>query len=165
MVRPAQLRRGRIQAAHRFGECPHTPHPPIPGVIRKAQLKLKGIEHAKHLCELVDRSTIFENVTPRSLTLVVFRLLPRDAAQKTYTDAELNLLNTQFHNRLAARHDTFLTQTVLHSKEREIFCIRFAVGGWRTSLEDVETIWRAVEQEGERMLEGWRSEQNSRSIE
>lgn len=113
----------------------------------------------------MDRSSIFENVTPRSLTLVVFRLQPKDAAEKVYSDAELNLLNTQFHNRLAARHDTFLTQTVLHSTEREIFCIRFAVGGWRTEVKDVETIWRAVEEEGERMLVDWQVEQDSRSIE
>lgn len=71
------------------------------------------------------------------------------------SDAELNLLNTQLHNRLNARSDTFLTQTILHSVEREIFCIRFALGGVRTQMEDVEKIWAAVEQEGKLALADW----------
>lgn len=79
------------------------------------------------------------------------------------SDAELNLLNTRFHNRLSARHDTFLTQTVLHSEESEVFCIRFAMGGWRTKLEDVETIWKAVIEEGEAMLKEWQNEQETQA--
>ena len=109
----------------------------------------------------MDKSPIFENVTPRSLTLVVFRLVPAKGAKTT--DAELNLLNTRFHNRLSARHDTFLTQTVLHSEEREVFCIRIALGGWRTKMEDVQSIWKAVVKEGEEMLKEWNAEQASQA--
>jgi hypothetical protein len=71
------------------------------------------------------------------------------------SDAELNLLNTKFHNRLNARSDTFLTQTVLHSIETEVFCIRIALGGWRTQMADVEKIWEAVEEEGRATLAEW----------
>ena len=68
------------------------------------------------------------------------------------SDPELNLLNTKFHNRLSARADTFLTQTILHSTETEIFCIRIALGGCRTQMADVEKIWAAVEEEGRATL-------------
>jgi len=111
----------------------------------------QGIEQGKQLYSTIEKSEIFENVTPRSLTLVVFRLKGKGGE----SDAELNLLNTKFHNRLNARSDTFLTQTVLHSLEREVFCIRIALGGWRTQMEDVEKIWEAVEEEGRKTLSEW----------
>jgi aromatic-L-amino-acid decarboxylase len=117
---------------------------------------LKGIEQAKNLYTMIEESSVFENVTPRSLTLVVFRLDPKSNSGPGLSDAELNLLNTQLHNRLNARPDTFLTQTVLHSIEKEIFCIRIALGGWRTKMEDVEQVWRAVEEEGRITLEEWK---------
>jgi aromatic-L-amino-acid decarboxylase len=113
---------------------------------------MQGIEQAKELYSTVEKSSIFENVTPRSLTLVVFRLKPENGE---LSDEELNLLNTQFHNRLNARADTFLTQTILHSIEREVFCIRIALGGWRTQMADVEKIWEAVEEEGRAALAEW----------
>jgi aromatic-L-amino-acid decarboxylase len=91
-------------------------------------------------------------VTPPSLALVVFRLIlpkaPRD-------DAELNLLNQRLNTNLGARYDVMVTQTMLHSKERDVFCIRFAIGGVSTEMKDVETTWRIIESEGERVLEGW----------
>ena len=108
---------------------------------------------------MIEKSPIYENITPRSLTLVVFRLTP--AGDAKMSDAELNLLNTRFHNRLSARYDTFLTQTILHSQEGEIFCIRFAMGGWRTKMEDVEIIWKAAVKEGEEMLKEWQEEQGA----
>jgi aromatic-L-amino-acid decarboxylase len=87
--------------------------------------------------------------------LVVFRLLPPGPGKEGMSDAELNLLNTKFHNQLNARSDTFLTQTILHSAEREIFCIRIALGGLRTQMADVEQIWAAVEDEGRATLAEW----------
>jgi aromatic-L-amino-acid decarboxylase len=155
MVRPTVLRCPRVPATHFLSESRYSS-----STSRQTRLQtdIQGIEQAKKLYSVVEESPIFENVTPRSLTLVVFRLKPQSSAGgKESTDAELNLLNTQFHNRLNARNDTFLTQTILHSVEREIFCIRFALGGWRTKMEDVEKIWAAVEEEGKLALAEWDS--------
>jgi len=99
---------------------------------------------------------IFEVVAPPSLSLLVFRLVP--AGQHDLSDAELNLLNQQLHNRLSARYDMMLTQTVLHSIEREIFCIRLAAGGVNTRWEDVERVWQIVVEEGTQLLEATRRE-------
>jgi glutamate/tyrosine decarboxylase-like PLP-dependent enzyme len=140
MVRPAKLRYRRVPETHLLGKF-------FPPSVIQAD-RAKGIEQAKQLFTTIEKSEIFENVTPRSLTLVVFRLKGKGGE----SDAELNLLNTKLHNRLNARADTFLTQTVLHSLEREVFCIRIALGGWQTKMEDVEKIWDAVEEEGRKTL-------------
>ncbi len=84
------------------------------------------------------------------MALLVFRLVP--SKLKSYTDAELNLVNQQLSTRLNARYDVILTQTVLHSVEREVFCIRFAMGGVNTSIEDVKATWAVVEAEGAEVL-------------
>lgn len=105
---------------------------------------------------LVKASPGFELVTEPSLALLVFRLNP---SVEHLTDPELNLLNQQLHTRLNARYDVFLTQTILHGIEREIFCIRFAMGGVNTTMEDVKTTWEVVRLEGEQVLRDWRATQ------
>lgn len=68
------------------------------------------------------------------------------------------MLNTKLNNRLIARYDLFLTQTMLHSTEGDIFCIRFAMGGKATTTEDVEEVWAAVCEEGKVVLDEWREQ-------
>jgi len=41
---------------------------------------------------------------------------------------------------------------MLHSKERDIYCLRFAIGNVRTTWEDVMATWEAVVEEGEAVL-------------
>jgi len=108
-----------------------------------------GIGHGRRLAEIIQESPLFELVTIPRLSLVVFRLRPKE---NNLGDGELNLLNQRLHSQLGSRPDVFLTQTVLHSVEREVYCIRFAMGGLNTSWEDVETIWRVVEREGHEVL-------------
>lgn len=88
-------------------------------------------------------------MTKPSLSLLVFRLIK--AGQKL-SDPELDLLNQRLHTRLDARSDVFLTPTVLHSEERDVYCLRFALGGLRTTWEDVMKTWSVVEEEGARAL-------------
>ena len=102
-------------------------------------------------------SPIFEIVTPPSLALLVFRLRPSSLETKPNSppglqDPELNLLNQKLHIRLDKRSDVFLTPTTLHSKERDIYCIRFALGNPRTTWEDVIDTWKVVVEEGEAVL-------------
>lgn len=59
-------------------------------------------------------------------------------------------------DRLNARPEVMLTQTVLKSVESEVYCIRFAIGAQKTTWEDVEEIWHVVEQEGEKLLKEWK---------
>lgn len=105
-------------------------------------------------------SPIFEIVTPPSLSLLVFRLKnpsnpessPIDKTLVPLADPELNLLNQKLHTRLDKRSDVFLTPTMLHSNERDIYCLRFAIGNVRTTWADVEATWSAVVEEGQAVL-------------
>nr|XP_019047344.1 aromatic-L-amino-acid decarboxylase [Kwoniella bestiolae CBS 10118]OCF26274.1 aromatic-L-amino-acid decarboxylase [Kwoniella bestiolae CBS 10118] len=112
----------------------------------------RGIEHCQRLTEIVSQSSKFEIITPPSLALLVFRLNPSSSGGGKVDDDKLNLLNQKLHQRLDTRYDIFLTQTVLHSIERNVFCIRLAMGGVNTSFEDVQRAWEIIEEEGERVL-------------
>lgn len=112
----------------------------------------QGISQREALCGLIEKSKHFALVSPPSLTLAVVRLdlgLP---------DAEANLLNQRLHTRLTARHDVMLTQTMLHSTERDIYCIRIALGGRNTTLKDVNEVWQILEDEAEYVVAQWREE-------
>jgi aromatic-L-amino-acid decarboxylase len=109
------------------------------------------------LATVVADSPIFELVTPPSLALLVFRLRSSSSSKKdqrlvALTDPELNLLNQKLHTRLDKRSDVFLTPTMLHSNERDIYCLRFAIGNIRTTWEDVQATWDAVVEEGQAVL-------------
>ncbi len=109
---------------------------------------------------MITKSKNFELVTAPSLALLVFRLNPKhnqsgksgELGQSGAVDTELDLLNQRLHTRLDGRSDVFLTPTVLKSVERKFYCLRFAMGGVRTTWEDVQETWRVVEEEGERVL-------------
>ncbi|WVQ84115.1 hypothetical protein IAT38_006260 [Cryptococcus sp. DSM 104549] len=122
---------------------------------------LKGIEQCQQLADVVRSSTKFELVTKPSLALLVFRLAP--APRAGLTDDVLNILNQRLHDQLNARFDVFLTQTILHSKEGNIFCIRFAMGGVHTTFKDVQATWSVVEAEGAKVLEDWEQESKAAS--
>ncbi|KAK1926326.1 putative aromatic-L-amino-acid decarboxylase [Papiliotrema laurentii] len=109
-----------------------------------------GIGQCERLALVIEESPIFELVTTPSLALLCFRLNPR----KGYSDEELDLLNQRLHTRLDVRSDVFLTQTVLKSVERKFYCLRFAMGGARTTWEDVEKTWEVVVEEGQAVLKG-----------
>jgi aromatic-L-amino-acid decarboxylase len=40
--------------------------------------------------------------------------------------------------------------------EEDVFCIRVALGGRRTTMRDVEEVWAVVVEEGEEVLRQWR---------
>lgn len=117
----------------------------------------RGIDHCQQLAAIVKASRGFELVTTPSLALLVFRLKPEPG---DFQDEVLNLLNQRLNDRLVARYDVFVTQTVLHSVEREIFCIRFSMGGLNTTMNDVMTTWRVIEAQGEEVLSEWEKDRS-----
>jgi aromatic-L-amino-acid decarboxylase len=119
-------------------------------------MKPQGIGHCSALAEIVKASDKFELVVPPTLALLVFRLkAPSDVEA---SDEGLNALNDRLYARLDARYDVFLTRTLLKSIEREISCIRFAMGGINTTLKDVQETWRIIEDEGRQVLSEWKME-------
>lgn len=83
---------------------------------------------------------MFELLSPVSLSLVVFRLRPASLADD---EVALDKLNRQLYNRINARRDIMLTQTLLG----KVFCIRWAIGAESTRWEDVEGAWESVMEE------------------
>lgn len=67
---------------------------------------------------------------------------------------ELNKLNKKLGEALLAR-DVFLTQTIMPADgtgKEGLYCLRFALGGYRTEDEDVSEAWEKVLEEGAKLL-------------
>ncbi|TDL17217.1 hypothetical protein BD410DRAFT_816531 [Rickenella mellea] len=91
----------------------------------------KGIDLNKVFSTWVSSSPLFELVTPPSFALTVFRMkLP---PSKDHHTTSQDFLTRKLFERLSARKDIQVTQTVLHG----IFCIRFAIGAERTEEKHV----------------------------
>lgn len=89
-----------------------------------------GIALAEHVAELVAADDRFEMVTEPSLSLVVFRLRAGDEA----TMAAMEAVN--------ASGVAYLSHTSVEGRA----AIRLAVGSWRTSRDDVDRTWRALQE-------------------
>jgi aromatic-L-amino-acid decarboxylase len=88
------------------------------------------VELAEHFAELVRDDERFELVTEPSLSLVVFRLVEGDEA----TLAAMHRLN--------ASGTAYLSHTVVEGRA----AMRLAVGSWRTTPEDIDRTWEALQQ-------------------
>ncbi|KAJ7497029.1 pyridoxal phosphate-dependent transferase [Mycena latifolia] len=108
----------------------------------------KGIALNAVFGALLAESDILALVTPPSLALTVFRLAPPHL-----DPAALNPLNAAFFARLAARPDLAITQTVLNG----VFCVRFAIGGARTTEVHVRAAFDAIVEEARAALALWES--------
>jgi aromatic-L-amino-acid decarboxylase len=89
-----------------------------------------GIELAGHVADLVAADDRFELVTEPALSLVVFRLRAGDEA----TMAAMEAVN--------ASGEAYLSHTTVNGRA----AIRVAVGSWRTTKDDVDRTWRALQE-------------------
>ncbi len=115
-------------------------------------INFKSVKLSDRFVQLVKNSDILELVTEPSLALSVFRLNPGIGA-RTYSLADLNNLNRVFYDRISARHDILLTQTVLNG----VACIRFAVGVLRTEERHIDRAFRLLQEEGHIAIEEWKT--------
>ena len=111
------------------------------------------------LADIIRSSKHFELVTPQSLSLVTFRLNPLKSSvsnghstEVAFPNEDLNEVNAQLASRLDHRSDVFITSAMLYGIEGKIGCLRIQTGGYRTTMDDVEAVWRAVQEEGEKVL-------------
>lgn len=93
---------------------------------------------------------MLELVTEPSLALCVFRLNPGIEASLP----DLNTLHRVFYDKICARHDILLTQTVLNG----VACIRFAVGAYRTEERHVDHAFDILQEEGHIAIKEWKNE-------
>lgn len=103
----------------------------------------------------IKRFSLFSLVTAPSLSLSVFRLLPRRIPDHPLSS--FNTLNRQFYTRLSAQPDIFLSHTQLLGA----YCVRFAVGAERTTEEDIRSAVRILNEEGENTLANWSEDRDA----
>jgi aromatic-L-amino-acid decarboxylase len=106
--------------------------------------------------DLVQRSDILELVTAPSLALSVFRLNPCIGAT-AYSLTDINILNRIFYDRISARRDILLTQTVLNG----VACIRFAIGVLRTEERHIDQAVKLLQDEGRSAIQEWKARAGS----
>ena len=102
--------------------------------------------------DLVQKSDILELVTAPSLALSVFRLNPC-IGETAYSLTDINNLNRMFYDRISARHDILLTQTVLNG----VACIRFAIGVLRTGEKHIDQALELLQHEGRIAIQEWKA--------
>ncbi|KAH8086014.1 pyridoxal phosphate-dependent transferase [Cristinia sonorae] len=107
-----------------------------------------GIDLNNYFATLVRGSSNFSLVTEPSFALTVFRIVPPSVTDPIASQTLLNSLNQSFHARISARHDIWLTQTMING----IFCIRFAVGAARTTKAHIDKAWKLINEEAEVVL-------------
>ena len=97
---------------------------------------------AKLFAQWVDESDRFQRVAPVPLSVVCFHAAPRGVA-----NAELDELNQKLLDAVNATGEIFLS----HTKVRDRFTLRLAVGHIRTTETHVKRAWELLNRELERL--------------
>ncbi|KAF8523052.1 pyridoxal phosphate-dependent transferase [Hysterangium stoloniferum] len=113
----------------------------------------KGVALSNKFSSLVEASPYFEIVTPPSLALTVFRLLPPADMDIDRTDnTSINALNRLFNRRLLDR-DLMLTTVDVG----DALCIRLAVGSQQTEEKHIDKAWEVLCAEVGPAIEEWKA--------
>ena len=98
----------------------------------------KHIEFASQVEEWINDSKNFELVAPRSLSLLNFRLLPKQSGKAL----DIDKLNLKLLNDLNDSGTTYFTQ----NRVRGHFAIRWSIGQTNTELRHVKDAWAQIQQ-------------------
>ncbi|XP_028765583.1 tyrosine decarboxylase 1-like isoform X2 [Neltuma alba] len=101
------------------------------------------IDLAAHFEKLVRQDPRFEVVTPRTFSLVCFRLLPRPDSGH-----DGNQLNRDLLDSVNSTGNIFMTHTVLSGK----YILRFAVGAPLTEVRHVDAAWQILQDKASSLL-------------
>ena len=104
------------------------------------------VEHSYRLADfaqaLLERSPVFEVLSPRRLSIVCFRYRPAGAS---WGDAELDRLNLALVERLRETNRAFISSTRLRGR----VALRFCFVNWRTTADDVEEVVQLLTELGQ----------------
>lgn len=107
---------------------------------------MQCIELNRLFAERVKGSELLELMTPPMFALSVFRMkAPADGGSLL---ASPDVLTRRLWERVSARSDIYLTQTVLQG----MFCIRLAVGAARTDVRHIEAAYQLLCEEAKQTL-------------
>jgi glutamate/tyrosine decarboxylase-like PLP-dependent enzyme len=97
---------------------------------------------------LLEREGVFEILSPRQLSIVGFRYVPRGWPASASREEELDRLNMALLDELRATGRAFLSSTRLRGR----VALRFCFVNWRTTAADVELIVRLLREIGGRLI-------------
>ncbi|MFC7548519.1 pyridoxal-dependent decarboxylase [Plantactinospora sp. GCM10030261] len=112
-----------------------------------------GVGLAAEFADLVRADDRFEIVTPHPFSLVCFRLRdgsPSTGAADTDTDTDTDRVNAELLARVNATGRIYLT----HTRVRDRYTLRLAVGAPATTRETVEDAWRRIRDTATDLLDG-----------
>jgi glutamate/tyrosine decarboxylase-like PLP-dependent enzyme len=97
---------------------------------------------------LLERSPVFEVLSPRQLSIVCFRYVPAQlTAHGERDEQELDHLNLALVDELRATGRAFLSSTRLRGR----VALRFCFVNWRTAATDVEEVLRLLTELGDKL--------------
>ncbi len=99
---------------------------------------------------LLERSGVFEILSPRQLSIVGFRYVPPGWKHSTDREEELDRLNLALLDELRATGRAFISSTRLRGR----IVLRFCFVNWRTTAGDVEEVVRLLVDLGGRLAAG-----------
>jgi aromatic-L-amino-acid decarboxylase len=104
--------------------------------------------YAQRLAELIARHPDFQMLAPVPFSTLVFRFSPKNLSNgKPRSDSEINDLNEKLLEEVNRTGRIFLS----HTKLREKFGIRLAIGNLKTTWEDISVAWEVVQQKAEEL--------------
>jgi len=99
-----------------------------------------GVDLARHVADLVLGDDRFAFAAPPALGLVTFRIVA-DEEGRTLTDADADSVTMRTMELLNASGIAYLSHTKVNGR----IAMRLAVGGWRTSRQDVDRTWAEIQ--------------------
>jgi aromatic-L-amino-acid decarboxylase len=98
------------------------------------------ISFAKKLSDLIRQHPSFELIAPVPFSTIVFRFVP----DRNMAESKINDLNKKLLDEINKTGKVFLS----HTKLREKFAIRLAIGNIKTTWEDVALAWEIIQEKG-----------------
>ena len=106
------------------------------------------VTYAQRLAELIEHHPDFQLLAPVPFSTLVFRFSPKNLpTSKPLSNSEINNLNEKLLEAVNETGRTFLS----HTKLREKFGIRLAIGNLKTTWGDVAAAWAVVQQKAEEL--------------
>ena len=106
------------------------------------------ITYAQRLAELIEHHPDFQLLAPVPFSTLVFRFSPKNRpGGKPFSNSEITDLNEKLLEAVNETGRTFLS----HTKLKEKFGIRLAIGNLKTTWEDVAAAWDVVQQKAEEL--------------
>lgn len=117
------------------------------GTTQIKQIIQQHISYAQKLSQMIEKHPDFELLAPVPFSTLVFRFMPQTDRNQLKTD-KINKKNSQLLEKINATGKVFLS----HTKLRDKYGIRFAIGNLKTTWDDIQLAWEII-QESARQLD------------